>query len=484
MATTRSGGRGGNSEARRGALNSPRRGSGRPAYIKANGSPSDSASRAELFAPGNRNDDDESAEPGSDYTSQDTSNGSSVLDEPSRKPLNSYDGDDDEHVGSFFDDADIDSLLDDSDDDYGVHTHNPMPYRFSSHSDESIGGLSGIIDDSDDDYGHNSDTSDNGAGNNNAKPVSNVMYDNAHGNLSNGKPDSSDGALNDSMRDTLRTARGALADKAAEQGKRIAGSAARRFLRRHPLLALGIIAAVFCAVIIICVAVGVILGMSTGSSGSGNVIETSSVFVPKMNVNTDSPSNNNNANSNSAGTADASGWTLFKQGDDRWGSEKFGSMTYKAAGCWITSYAMIWTKYSGQEHTPVDVWNSCQNGALSPRPFISSGLGQRPSIASSLNNLNIGLSCTKADNGSINMDTVDEVLAGGGCVFEYREGTHNHATVIAGKKDDSTYLVADPATGEMMSYQIDHSSGDIISDYTGNRQKLGGNGFVIYCRKV
>lgn len=233
-----------------------------------------------------------------------------------------------------------------------------------------------------------------------------------------------------------------------------------------------IIIAIILLVVIILIAVSI---GNIGSSGQGEIEQSSGTFIPSANIaGRDAASS---TSSGSSGGITVEGWdgALLRQGDY---DISAGSFSIPKGGCWITSYAMIWSRYSGTLHTPEDVVNGYNDGTLSPAPFLpGSGLGVRGNIGPSLENLNIGLQCELSD-GSINMSTVDEVLNGGGCVFQYREGTHSHATVIVGKVDDTTYQVADPAYGEIKEYQIDRSSGT-MTDSKG-AQPIA---FAIYCRK-
>lgn len=164
---------------------------------------------------------------------------------------------------------------------------------------------------------------------------------------------------------------------------------------------------------------------------------------------------------------DNTNWVYLKQADFQY---NVNGLNVPRSGCWMTSFSMVWSTYSGESHEPKDIPGSM------PGAFTSTGLGNRSGMAKALTDANIGLECYVSQ--SPNFSEIDDALAGGGCAMFYMPNKP-HMAVIIGKNPDGTYKVADPAPESGKdSYAIKNNT---VQSYKGVNQSIE---FAIICKKV
>lgn len=164
--------------------------------------------------------------------------------------------------------------------------------------------------------------------------------------------------------------------------------------------------------------------------------------------------------------SDNTSWVYLKQADFKYSVK---GLNVPSSGCWMTSFCMVWSTYSGEAHEPKDLSTQMQGA------FVGGGLGSRQGMADALNKANIGLDCKVSQ--PPNFSEIDAALAGGGCAMFFMNNKP-HMAVIIGKNDDGTYKIADPAPESGKdSYNM---SGGVVHKYKG---KDYGIEFAIICNK-
>ena len=156
----------------------------------------------------------------------------------------------------------------------------------------------------------------------------------------------------------------------------------------------------------------------------------------------------------SAPAVPADGVPCFKQGDPRWGANPLGvSGTIASIGCAMTSTAMVLSKLRGSEYYP----NELNDYLMKNGGYDGNNIYWKKA-AESVEKEYKGDSYTK--------NIVDDELTNGRPMVVSVKN-QGHWVCIAGRNEDGTYIIHDPADGEARAAHWDEKAGRVkVDGYT------------------
>lgn len=162
---------------------------------------------------------------------------------------------------------------------------------------------------------------------------------------------------------------------------------------------------------------------------------------------------------------------LYLQGDNRWGSIRFGGGNITTSGCSVTSIAMVASYLNNKAIYPSDVvsWSG-------PTKYYVEGQGASWSIFSDAAN-HFGLHCTMQ---TVNADAIRKALKQGKIVIASATGygttqeftKHGHFIVLRGLDEKGNVLVNDPNDSSSKQHYLKAYPAEfIVSECTSNGNK-------------
>ena len=153
----------------------------------------------------------------------------------------------------------------------------------------------------------------------------------------------------------------------------------------------------------------------------------------------------------SGGGTTSSTWTIYAQGDSKWGGVTHGTSTIAESGCGTCATAMVLAHYSGDDkkYTPDKIAKmEREKGTGTPNKSTET-------IPKLINECykEVGLTCSSCIQGNIDLNKLDACLAKGGCAIVdypqtvggiyqlFAQGDGHYVVITSGSKDKGYHTV-------------------------------------------